>query len=243
VNESERSTLKQSACGVKPPLVFDFGPLAGHIEPMERCPRIVAATRNAGKMVEMRRLLAGLPLELVGLDEYPDLVLPPETGATYHANARIKALGVTHATGLPSFGDDSGLEVDALGGAPGVLSARFDGEHGTPGSRNRKLLGLLEGVPDERRSARFRAVVVLAEPDPSGSIVEHHFEGVFEGRIALETAGEAGFGYDPVFLVPHLGLTVASLDPESKDELSHRGQALRAMRGFLLARDSGGLEP
>jgi XTP/dITP diphosphohydrolase len=204
---------------------------------MESGPRIVAATHNAGKLVEMRRLLAGLPLTLVGLDEYPDVVLPPETGSTYLENARMKALSVARATGLASFGDDSGLEVDALDGAPGVLSARFDGQSGTPKSRNRKLLGLLEGVPAERRAARFRAVVVLVEPGHGGSMVTHSFEGVFEGRIALEPSGEGGFGYDPVFLVPHLGLTVASLPPGTKDELSHRGQALRAMRAFLAARE------
>jgi XTP/dITP diphosphohydrolase len=204
---------------------------------MERGPRIVAATRNAGKLVEMRRLLAGLGRDVVGLEDYPDLVLPPETGGTYLENARIKAVSALRATGLASFGDDSGLEVDALDGAPGVLSARFDGELGTPGSRNRKLLGLLADVPDERRTARFRAVVVLAEPGPSGSIVEHSFGGVFEGRIAREPSGEEGFGYDPVFLVPHLGVTVASLEPGVKDELSHRGQALRAMRDHLARRE------
>jgi XTP/dITP diphosphohydrolase len=210
---------------------------------MERSPRIVAATRNAGKLVEMRRLLDGLSIELIGLEEYPDLVLPPETGETYLENARIKAVSTARATGLPAFGDDSGLEVDALGGAPGVLSARFDGEHGTAESRSRKLLALLEGVPDERRTARFRAVVALAEPTASGSIVEHSFEGVFEGRIAHEPSGAGGFGYDPVFLVPQLGLTVASLDSGGKDALSHRGQALGAMRAFLVARGSGGLQP
>lgn len=219
------------------PVRFDFGRIAGHIGPMERGPRIVAATRNAGKLVEMRRLLDGLGREVVGLEDYPDVVLPPETGATYLENARIKAVSAARATGLASFGDDSGLEVDALEGAPGVLSARFDGEHGTAGSRNRKLLALLEGVPDERRTARFRAVVVLAEPDATGSIVEHSFSGVFEGRIAHEPSGEAGFGYDPVFLVPRLGVSVASLEPRRKDELSHRGQALRALRDFLCRRE------
>jgi XTP/dITP diphosphohydrolase len=203
---------------------------------MESGPRIVAATHNAGKLVEMRRLLAGLPITLVGLDAYPGVVLPPETGSTYLENARLKALGASRATGLVSFGDDSGLEVDALDGAPGVMSARFDGRSGTPQSRNRKLLGLLEGVPAERRTARFRAVVVLVEPGPDGSMATHSFEGVFEGSIALEPAGEGGFGYDPVFLVPHLGVTVASLPARTKDELSHRGQALRAMRAFLAAR-------
>ncbi len=210
---------------------------------MERGPRIVAATRNAGKLLEMKRLLAGLDREVVGLEAYPDLVLPPETGATYLENARGKALAAARATGLASFGDDSGLEVDALDGAPGVQSARFDGEQGTAGSRNRKLLDLLAHVPDERRTARFRAVVVLAEPDPPGAIVEHSFEGVFEGRIARTPRGEGGFGYDPVFLVPHLGLTVASLEPGRKDALSHRGQALRAMKAFLLSRARGGPGP
>lgn len=203
----------------------------------------MAATRNAGKLAEMRRLLASMPVDVLGLDGFPAYEPPAETGRTYLENARIKARGAARATRLPCFADDSGLEVDALDGAPGVRSARFDGESGTVESRNRKLLSLLDGVPDERRTARFRTVVVLVEPDPDGGLIERSFEGVLEGRIAAEPSGEAGFGYDPVFIVPWLGLTVASLPPARKDEVSHRGQAMRAMGEYLRDRLEGVTRP
>jgi XTP/dITP diphosphohydrolase len=196
----------------------------------------VAATGNRGKLEEMRRLLASPSLDVVGLDAWPDYEPPEETGGSYLLNARIKALGAVRRTGLASFADDSGLEVDALDGAPGLRSARFDGAGGTPRSRNEKLLRLLDGVPAERRTARFRAVVVLLEPDDTGGHRESVFTGVLEGRIAERPSGEGGFGYDPVFEVPALGRTVASLPPERKDELSHRGQALRAMAAYLARR-------
>jgi len=195
--------------------------------------RIVAATHNPGKLREMRRILAPLPVEVVGLDGWPDAPVPEEDGGSYLENARIKARAALEVTGLTCFADDSGLEVDALGGAPGISSARFDGRSGTPASRNRKLLALLEGAPMERRTARFRAVVVLLEPDGAGDHEEHVFEGVLEGLIALEPEGEGGFGYDPVFLVPGEGCTVASLPGARKDRLSHRGRALAAMIAHL----------
>jgi XTP/dITP diphosphohydrolase len=199
---------------------------------MSRQPILVAATMNPGKLREMKRLLDGLGCEVVGLEACPDHVPPEETGSTYLENARIKARAAVRATGLPCFADDSGLEVDALDGAPGIHSARFDGLAGTAGSRNRKLLSLLEGVEPTRRTARFRAVVVLLVPGARG-LDEHVFEGVLEGSIATEPGGEGGFGYDPVFLVPSLGVTVASLPAGAKDEVSHRGQALRAMASYI----------
>jgi XTP/dITP diphosphohydrolase len=194
--------------------------------------RLVAATRNPAKLVEMRRLLAHLGCEIVGLDRFPGFAPPPETGASYIENARIKARAAFELTHEACFADDSGLEVDALGGEPGVLSARYDGPAGTPESRNAKLLARLEGVAGQMRTARFRAVVVLVEPGARGP-AEHAFEGVLEGRIATAPSGSGGFGYDPVFVVPSEGVTVASLPPGRKDELSHRGQALRAMAAHI----------
>jgi XTP/dITP diphosphohydrolase len=203
---------------------------------MQERPTLVAATLNPGKLAEMRRLLASVPVELVGLEGFAGYVAPDESGCTYLENARIKALHAARATGLGCFADDSGLEVDALGGAPGIRSARFDGDRGTPASRNAKLLALLGDVPEELRTARFRAVVVLVEPGPG--FREHVFSGVLEGRIAAEPSGEGGFGYDPIFVVPSLGVTVASLPPELKDALSHRGQAVRAMAEHLTGRSA-----
>jgi XTP/dITP diphosphohydrolase len=203
--------------------------------------RLVAATHNPGKLAEMRRLLAPLPLEVIGLAQ--GRPPPPETGETYLENALIKARAAAAATGLACFADDSGLEVDALDGAPGVRSARFDGDAGTPESRNRHLLDLLEGVAPERRTARFRAVVALVLPAGSRGPSEHVFEGVFEGLIAPEASGEGGFGYDPVFLVPAFGVTVACLPARRKDELSHRGRALRAMAGYIRGRLEAGTWP
>jgi len=194
--------------------------------------RIFAATANPGKLAEMRRILAGGPFEIVGMDGIEGWEPPEETGQSYRENARLKALAGVRLVRQPCFADDSGLEVDALGGEPAIRSARFGG---TADERNRKLLTMLAGVPHGLRSARFRAVVVLLVPDGRG-LEEHCFEGVLEGSIADEPSGSSGFGYDPVFLVPGLGLTVASLPPGLKDEVSHRGQALRAMAEFLRLR-------
>ncbi len=195
--------------------------------------RILAATGNPAKLVEIRRIMAGLPFEVVGFDALDGYVAPVEDGGTYLENARIKATHAARFSGLTCFADDSGLEVDAIGGAPGILSARFDGDLGTPESRNCKLLSLLSHVPLQERGARFKAVVVLVVPDGAGGFEEHSFEGVLEGRIASRPSGRGGFGYDPVFEVPHLGLTVAEMSASDKDRISHRGQAIRAMAARL----------
>jgi XTP/dITP diphosphohydrolase len=198
--------------------------------------QLVAATGNRGKLVEMRRILSAVPIEILGLDSFPGHVQPEETGSTYLENARIKAVAAARFTGLACFADDSGLEVDALEGAPGLHSSRFDGGQGTVQSRNRKLLELMRDVPGPERTARFRALVVLVEPDGTGGVREHSFEGVLEGAIATEPSGFGGFGYDPLFLLPELETTVACIDPGRKDELSHRGRAMRQMVRFLMQR-------
>jgi XTP/dITP diphosphohydrolase len=192
--------------------------------------RIVLATRNEAKRAELQRMLAGLPVEVRSLRDYPEVPPPPEDGDTYEANARSKALWVARSLNEVALADDSGLEVDYLEGRPGVHSARFLGEAATDEDRNREILRLLEGVPPENRTARYRAVVAVAFPD--GRV--HTFEGTCEGAIALEPRGTGGFGYDPIFYVPELDRTVAELTPQEKDLISHRGQAMRKAREFLL---------
>lgn len=194
-----------------------------------RRPRVVLATQNAGKIREIREILGDgfellTPADL-GLD------IPPivETGRSYTENAINKATAVARATGLPALADDSGIEVDALGGAPGPLSARFGGVRcRTDEDRYRHLLARLVGVPAGRRVARFRAVIALAIPG-NRPIVR---EGVVEGRIALDPRGTNGHGYDPVFEVLN-GRTAAELTMEQKNAVSHRGRALAALRATL----------
>ncbi len=186
---------------------------------------VVLATENRGKEKEMRDLLAGRPWQLRSLRDYPELRLPPETGETFLENARIKARFVASATGCLAIGDDSGLEVDALSGAPGVYSARFAGEDKDSAANNAKLLREMEGVPTEKRTARFRCVIVVAAPDGR----ELSCEGSCEGRISEAPAGSDGFGYDPLLYLPELGRTMAELSLQEKNGLSHRSRALRAV--------------
>lgn len=177
-------------------------------------------------------MLADLPVEVRTLLDYPELLDLPEEGATYEANARSKALAVAQGVGEIALADDSGLEVDYLEGQPGVYSARFLGKQATDEDRNREILRRLEGVPPENRTARYRAVVALAFPD--GRV--YTFEGTCEGAIAMQPRGTGGFGYDPIFYLPDLDRTVAELTPQEKDLVSHRGQAVRKAREFLLER-------
>lgn len=159
----------------------------------------------------------------------PGATLPAETGATYRDNALLKARAAARLTGLPALADDSGLEVDALGGAPGLFSARYGGPGLDDAGRCARLLAALRGVPEGRRTARFRCVIALV--DPRGG--EHVVEGVAEGRIAEAPRGGGGFGYDPVFYYPPLGRTFAELTDTEKAEVSHRGRAARALRQLL----------
>ena len=190
---------------------------------------LVIATSSPGKFDEIVALLQGLEVLLVPLDRVGPCVVPPEGGESFQENARQKAEAMARGTGSLSLADDSGLEVDALAGRPGVLSARFGGPEATDADRNHLLLEKLREVPTERRTARFRCVVAIAEPD--GRV--HLAEGTCEGRIALAPRGTNGFGYDPVFEIPSLGRTLAEVPPAVKNRLSHRGQALAKARGIL----------
>jgi len=190
-------------------------------------PRLLIATSNPGKLVEMRELLAETPWEIVGLpSDAPDF---EETGLTFAENARDKALYRSLLTDVPVVADDSGLVIDALGGEPGVHSARYLDPDMAQGDRNRAVLTKLAGLAPEERTARFICHLVLAY---RGEIV-HETEGTCEGRIAEEERGRTGFGYDPIFLVPELGLTFAEISPAEKDARSHRGEAARALASFL----------
>lgn len=194
--------------------------------------KVVLATKNAGKAKEIGRMLEGSGVEIISLEGFPEVELPPETGKTMKENALLKARAAAGATGLPALADDSGLEVDFLGGAPGVYSARYSGEKATDEENWKKLLRELEGIPAERRAARFRCAIALVGFDAE----EHLFEGVFEGLIAEAPRGTGGFGYDPVFFVPEAGRTAAELAPDEKNRISHRARALDALKAFLSTR-------
>jgi XTP/dITP diphosphohydrolase len=184
--------------------------------------RVVLASFNAGKLREMRALLAHVAVDLVPLSDWPGAALPAEGRQSYADNATRKAMAAARLTGCVAIADDSGLEVDALGGAPGVESARFGGAL-TDAERCALLLARLQGVPVDRRGARFRCVIAVAHPD--GRVETD--EGSVEGLIATAPRGSAGFGYDPVFYYPPLARTFAELDPEDKARVSHRAVALR----------------
>ncbi len=192
-------------------------------------PRLLIATKNAGKAAEFRQLLEGCGWEIVTPAELGLNVQAEETGQTYAETATIKAVEYAQASGLVTLADDSGLEVDALGGRPGPLSARYAGPDRTDQERVQALLQELDGVPDQRRTARFRAVIAIAEPGGTVELVE----GTVEGRITHEPRGESGFGYDPIFLLPVRGMTTAELPPDEKNAVSHRGAAAREARGVL----------
>jgi XTP/dITP diphosphohydrolase len=205
--------------------------------------KILIATRNPGKLREYRDLLTDLStgaesLEWVLLTDLGIETDVGETGATFEENARLKAAAYAQESGLLTLADDSGLEVDALNGAPGVRSARYAGPGASDGDRYQKLLRELEGVPPEARTARFRCVVAVSTPD--GEI--HTASGDCPGQIAFEPRGSFGFGYDPVFYMPDRSLTMAELPPEIKNQISHRARALEAIRPTLadLIRRFGG---
>lgn len=192
--------------------------------------KLLVATKNRGKVRELELLFAEVPgIELVSLADLPGAPEVDEDGATFEANAVKKACEYAAFAGLTTLADDSGLEVDALGGAPGVCSARFAREH-DDAANNALLLEKLTGVPDAERTARFRCVLALAEP--SGAPVRIT-DGRVEGRIARAPRGNHGFGYDPLFLVERGDRTMAELDPGDKSVLSHRGRAARAMIPIL----------
>ena len=194
--------------------------------------RLIFATHNPDKVAELRHALADLPIELLSAADYPQLSAVEETGTTLAENALLKARSVHAATGEAALADDTGLEVDALGGAPGVHSARYAGPDADYEHNLAKLLREMEGVPRERRTARFRTVIAIILPDGP----EHLATGVCEGRILSVRRGSGGFGYDPVFLVPAAERTFSEMTLAEKGRISHRGRAVRAARRFLEAR-------
>ncbi|MGQ9523409.1 MAG: XTP/dITP diphosphatase [Armatimonadota bacterium] len=189
---------------------------------------IVIATRNRGKLRELAQLLSDLPLKLLSADKagVPDI---EETGRTFEENAVQKALTAARASGKPAIGEDSGLEVDALDGKPGVFSSRFAGPNATDEERNQLILTSLTGVPFPQRTARYHAVMALATPE--GLVGVSH--GICEGFIAEQPAGTNGFGYDPIFYYPPFGCTMGQASPEAKNRVSHRSRALAGLLPML----------
>jgi XTP/dITP diphosphohydrolase len=192
--------------------------------------KLLLATNNAGKTAEFRGLLAGLDLELVSLREAGITTVVAETGENMEANARLKAVAYAREGAMLALADDSGLEVEALGGEPGHRSARYAGEHASDADRITYLLQRLDGVPAGKRSARFRCVIAVSTP---GGVIGV-CEGECRGVIAFEPRGSHGFGYDPIFFLPELGKTMAELVPEEKGRISHRARAARAVPALIL---------
>jgi XTP/dITP diphosphohydrolase len=198
---------------------------------------LVIATANSGKLREFRSLLAGLPFDLTSSGEL-GLSSPQETGVTFLANALLKARHAANLSGSAAVADDSGLEVDALAGAPGIYSARYAGLDADDAANNAKLMSALRGVAQERRRARYRCALVFVESaEDSAPLVA---EADWQGFILDAPRGGGGFGYDPYFWLPELNKTAAELPPAEKNRLSHRGKAMRALRQQLASREPGG---
>ncbi len=190
--------------------------------------KILLATKNTGKIKEMNRIFSDSGVEFIGLDtldHVPDVV---EDGRTYHENAMKKAMTCYNAASMPTLAEDSGLEVDALDGAPGIFSARFAGEDATDRENNEKLLSLLRGIPREKRTARFVSVLCLVVDG-----TPYFFEGEVQGHILDHPRGESGFGYDPLFVPEGYSRTFAELGEEVKNRISHRAEAMRRLKDFL----------
>jgi XTP/dITP diphosphohydrolase len=195
--------------------------------------KLVLATRNQGKITEFRRILDALApgaIELIGVDQFPDLIDVEETGSTFEENSLLKARYTSHATGLPAIADDSGLCVDALQGDPGIFSARWAGEHGNDRANLEKVLDQLKDVPDDKRTAHFMCVASLVLPDGRQQIAE----GRFDGHILRTPVGENGFGYDPIFQPVGLTISSAQMSAEEKDVVSHRGKSLRSIAPHVI---------
>ena len=193
--------------------------------------KVVFATGNEGKLREIRMILADVQIELLSLKEAGILLKAEENGSTFEENARIKARACREQTEYMVLADDSGLEIDHLGGEPGVYSARYLGEDTPYHIKNGRLLERMAGVPDQERTARFRCCIAAVMPDGT----EYTAEGAVEGRIGYEERGSGGFGYDPIFYVPEFDASFAELDAAQKNAVSHRGRALENMKNKLLA--------
>ncbi|MBR3041061.1 MAG: XTP/dITP diphosphatase [Eubacterium sp.] len=196
--------------------------------------KLVFATGNMNKLREIKEILADMDVEILTMKEAGVDIDIVEDGKTFEENALIKARAVCKASGELSLADDSGLEIDYLGGEPGIYSARYMGEDTSYDIKNNNLISRLEGVPDEERTARF--VCAMAAVFPDGT--EKTFVRTMEGRIGYEIAGENGFGYDPIFMLPEYGKTSAEISPEEKNAISHRGKALRALAEYLKSLDN-----
>jgi XTP/dITP diphosphohydrolase len=195
--------------------------------------KLVLATRNQGKITEFRRILDELApghIDLIGVDQFPDLVDVDETGSTFEENSLLKSRYTCDATGLPSIADDSGLCVDFLNGDPGIFSARWAGNHGNDQANIEKLLEQLKEVPDNKRTAHFKCVASLVMPDGREQVAE----GRFEGHILHAPVGENGFGYDPIFQPLGLSISSAQMSAQEKDLVSHRGKSLRAIAPHVI---------
>lgn len=196
--------------------------------------RLTVATRNPGKLREFRALFADVvDLELIGLDECPGVPEVVEDGDSFAANAVKKATEIAHAIGAMTLADDSGLEVDALEGRPGVHSARYAGAHATDADNNAKLVAALRALPDAPHTARYRVVLAFADPTGALGAAVHTEAGVCAGRIRLEPQGAGGFGYDPYFVPDGFACTMAELALDEKNRISHRATAARKMQRFL----------
>jgi XTP/dITP diphosphohydrolase len=194
------------------------------------------ATANAAKGREMAELLAGVPFRILTLRDFPDVVLPAEGAVSYGDNALLKARAVAAATGHLALADDSGIEVDALGGRPGVLSARYGGDGLSDSQRNALMLRELADVPRARRTARYRCVIAIRSPEGREATVEGVVEGVL---LDAPSAGTGGFGYDPLFFYPPLNATFADIPASAKHAVSHRGRAMARAREILLRWNAG----
>jgi XTP/dITP diphosphohydrolase len=195
--------------------------------------KLVLATRNQGKIVEFLRILEELApgaIELIGVDQFPDLVDVEETGTTFEENSLLKARYTSQMTGLPAISDDSGLCIDALNGAPGIFSARWAGEHGNDLANLEKVLDQLKDIDDENRSAHFMCVASLVLPDGREKVAE----GRFDGHILRKPVGDKGFGYDPIFQPLGMEISSAQMSAEDKDLVSHRGKSLRALAPHVI---------
>ena len=208
------------------------------MSPVRPRPRsLFFATRNPGKLAELRALVDPLGLAVVGISDLPPLPEVEEDGATFEENARKKALEMASASHLPCLADDSGLEVDALGGLPGVHSARYAGQGADDQANNAKLLRALAQIPEGERTARFTCVMAFADPHGAPGDLERSLRithGHCQGLVLPSPRGSGGFGYDPLFYIPHLGASFAELSKEAKNRISHRAQALFAMQSHLL---------
>ena len=191
--------------------------------------KLIIATHNSDKEKELKSVLDDFPVEVMSLDQFPEIGEIGETGSTLYENAKLKAVTVNKITNLPCLGDDTGLEVDALNGAPGVYSSRYAGENVSYEDNVMKLLRELRSTPSEKRTARFRTIIFYTDGDR-----ELYTQGEIKGFITEEQRGKNGFGYDPVFYIPEVKKTMAELTSAEKNKLSHRGQAMRKFRKLLL---------